>query len=354
MTPTPPTASAALRSPRFPLSIRDSLKDWYRRQDLAAVERNVLLTVGLDPLHDPSIRSMDVKIGPDKYLNELELGSPNSSKHIVLIHGYGAAKGFFYRNLRELASMPDTRLHAIDLLGYGRSSRVSRRDLPLQNSMTLKGVEEAEGWFGDALESWRQERGIKKFKLVAHSLGAYVGVRYAIAHPDVVERIILASPAGIKLSDVKVGKWFRWLWENNRSPFSLVRWAGPFGSKITSAWTSRRFALLSLQEQKALHQYAYAIFNAQGSGEYLLNCFLKPGATARFPLIDRMEGLVCPTLWLYGDRDWMDISAGRQAAGILRKMGQSARVLEIPDAGHHLYLDNDVVFNREATCFLRE
>lgn len=355
VTPTPPTASLPFGGPRFPLKLRQSIRDWCVSRDLASAERQVLRTVGLDPLLNSDVRSMDIRIGPGRYLNELEIGNPESQNHIVLIHGYGAAKGFFYRNLNALASLPNTRLHAIDLLGYGRSSRIARRKLPLKNAMTLEGVEAAESWFGDALEAWRVKRGIKKFKLVAHSLGAYIGVRYAVTRPEAVESIILVSPAGVQFSDTPVvAKWFSYLWEQNRSPFSLIRWAGPLGSKLTSAWTSRRFASLPLEEQVALHRYAYAIFNARGSGEFLLNCFLKPGARARFPLIDRMSGLQCPTLWLYGDRDWMSIKAGEEAVKILQKAGLSARVSEVIDAGHHLYLDNYNAFNEEAIEFLRK
>merc|ERR1712187_876393 len=69
----------------------------------------------------------------------------------------------------------------------------------------------------------------------------------------------------------------------------LVRWAGPFGPRIVSGWTSRRFSHLPAEEAKSLHDYSYSIFSLRGSGEYALAYILAPGAFARSPLIRRIQ-----------------------------------------------------------------
>jgi cardiolipin-specific phospholipase len=64
-----------------------------------------------------------------------------------------------------LSSVPGTRIYALDLLGMGNSSRphfkVRTRD-------PIGKIEEAEAFFIDALEEWRQEKKIDKMILMVH------------------------------------------------------------------------------------------------------------------------------------------------------------------------------------------
>lgn len=39
---------------------------------------------------------------------------------------------------------------------------------------------EAESWFIDSLEEWRKVKNLDDFILLGHSLGGYVGARYAL------------------------------------------------------------------------------------------------------------------------------------------------------------------------------
>lgn len=318
-----------------------------------------------------------VKTKDPLYMNELEIENSavldsNKKRHVVLVHGYGAAKGFFYRNFKMLANFGT--LHALDWLGYGLSTR-AHVNLP-RFKKRKDGVLYAEDWFVSALESWRQKRGIEKFVLVAHSLGAPVSCTYAKKYPHRVEKIVFVSPASVnrtpqsippeelydEQSPVKpapvsgktlnVPSWFRWLWEQHCSPFFLVRALGPWGPKITSGWTSRRFRSLPHKDQQALQSYSYSMFNAKGSGEYMLNYFLSAGSSSRWPLAERLEGLKCPSLWLYGDKDWMDVNGGLEAVERLRQMGVTADLKLVDNSGHHLYLDNVNAFNGYLHAFL--
>lgn len=193
-------------------------------------------------------------------------------------------------------------------------------------------------------------------------------------------------------------KWLVYLWDANISPFSIVRWAGPFGPRFVSGWTSRRFSHLPVDESDALHNYAYSLFRQRGSGEYALAYILAPGAFARSPLIRRIHGVGrqplppstqqsltqtpdgaassstslshkqklsretgIPIVMMYGENDWMDIAGGYAAEQKLKEEKEkvlmsaskeerdsengSAKVVIIRKAGHHLYLDGWEEFN---------
>ena len=390
--------------------------------------------------------------GKDRALNEfsVERVGEKTEQNLVMLHGYGAGLGFFYKNFEGLSRLPGWKLYALDLLGMGRSTRPPFK---LTSKDRQSCITEAEDWFIDALEEWRVKKKIDRFTLMGHSLGGYMAVAYALKYPGHLKKLVLASPVGVpedpyavnadlpdppastlaneitqdqeedikKSSNeqipekAKVGdnnnfmnarnrreqaeqegnnsppqrrplfKLFAYLWDANISPFSLVRWAGPLGPRMVSGWTSRRFSHLASEEAQALHTYAYSLMRQKGSGEYALAYILAPGAFARSPLIRRIGGVGrqtlhldeslkseigtsnqtreqgLPTVFIYGENDWMDVAGGfaaeqklkeekdrvlAQATAEERAQDQgSAKVVIVRKAGHHVYLDGWEEFN---------
>ncbi|KAF1361531.1 alpha/beta-hydrolase [Lizonia empirigonia] len=287
--------------------------------------------------------------GKGRALNEfsVERVDERVEENLVMLHGYGAGLGFFYRNFEALSRAEGWKVYALDLLGMGRSSRspfkIHAKDKDAK-------IAEAESFFVDALEEWRIQRGLDRFTLLGHSLGGYLAVAYALKYPGHLNKLILASPVGIPedpyavsddlpdptdstlanefaqdaaatpdnnnfLNQAKKNQaapdqaapdqpapdqpprrrmpgWLTYLWEANvLSPFSFVRWSGPLGPRLVSGWTSRRFSHLPEDEAQALHDYSYALFRQRGSSEYALGYLLAPGAFARSPLIRRIHGV---------------------------------------------------------------
>lgn len=342
----------------FPLSVKESFKHYTQRKDLDRIQDELLSTLPFYPTpnetHSAEVIHTVVNSSTGEYINELHIKPKVSSdKHVLFVHGYGAGLGFFIKNLEEIAKeRPDWHIHAIDLPGYGCSTR---GDFPW--SLNYSEYEKIEDWFTERLSSWWMQRKLNKDNtvVVAHSMGAYLCSVLNFVRPDLFQRMLLVSPAGIyhsrtqEILDATPG-WFKKLWGRNISPFVLVRNTGPLGSMFVSGWTSRRFSknpsLLNKHEQKLLHMYTYAIFNARGSGEYMLNYFLGPGGVPKHPLLDRLNRLRCDTTWLYGSHDWMDKLGGIQACNMLRRKSLQAEMVVVPDAGHHIYIDNFDVFNR--------
>jgi len=134
--------------------------------------------------------------GKNRALNEFSVERVGEEvKHsLVMLHGYGAGLGFFYKNFEALSRAPGWKLYALDMLGMGRSSRppfrIHAKDRPGK-------ITEAENWFIDALEEWRIERKLDKITLLGHSLGGYMAVAYALKYPGRLEKLVLASPVGI-------------------------------------------------------------------------------------------------------------------------------------------------------------
>jgi len=79
----------------------------------------------------------------------------------------------------------------------GRSSRNFPFKITAKATDTPERVKQAEAFFLDSLEEWRDKMGINKMTLVGHSLGAYLVTAYALKYPQHVSRLVLLSPAGV-------------------------------------------------------------------------------------------------------------------------------------------------------------
>jgi cardiolipin-specific phospholipase len=252
-------------------------------------------------------------------------------------------------------------------------------------------VREAESFFVDSLEDWRQKMGLEKMTLIGHSLGAYFSVVYALRYPTRVQKLILLSPAGVprgpnttvpsreltdsqdtldgpdsavpatkdqidkikaeqqteKNQESKRRKLLTYLWEEGWSPFQVVRSTFFWGPMLVGKYSSRRFTGLSEEDTRDLHDYILNITLAKGSGEYCISHILAPGAHARMPLVDRIAALKIPVTFVYGDSDWMDPEGGSQSVENLRQAGNGkGKMFIIPHAGHHVYLDNAAAVNK--------
>lgn len=89
----------------------------------------------------------------------------------------------------------DYHVYAIDLLGSGLSSR------PV---FLAKNCDEAESFYIESIESWRQNMDITNFTLIGHSMGGYVSAKYSLKYSQHIKRLILWSPLGVQKGPEKI------------------------------------------------------------------------------------------------------------------------------------------------------
>ncbi|KAH7031268.1 putative alpha/beta hydrolase [Microdochium trichocladiopsis] len=364
--PTPPTGRIPqTKKAFFPLGYKEAAFQWWHSVTPPIAERNVIAHIPYlreaigslestpsadhpgavqssartDPYGPRTWRSMMVPLsGKNRELNEFSVQRDGEEVDdtLVMLHGYGAGLGFFYKNFEPITRNEGWKLYALDMLGMGNSTRPT---FHIKSKDPAGKIDEAESWFVDALEEWRKIRKIEKFTLLGHSMGGYLAVSYALKYPGHLNKLILASPVGVPedpyaanadmpepqestfqdeftvdqeattrstgnansrlsspgSSGASTPKkrpypgWLTWLWDANVSPFSIVRLTGPLGPRFVSGWTSRRFNHLPEEERQTLHDYAYSLFRQPGSGEYALPYLLAPGAHARRPVINRIQ-----------------------------------------------------------------
>ncbi|XP_076888899.1 1-acylglycerol-3-phosphate O-acyltransferase-like [Bidens hawaiensis] len=276
-----------------------------------------------------------------RYINTVTFESNKESPTLVMVHGYAAAQGFFFRNFDALTK--HFRVIAIDQLGWGGSSRPD---------FTCKSTEETEAWFIDSLEEWRKAKNLDKFVLLGHSFGGYIAAKYALKHPERVQHLILVGSAGFTSETDHKSEWltkFRatWkgalanhLWESNFTPMKVLRGLGPWGPNLVRKYTSARFGegdMLNEEEAKLLTDYIYHTLAAKASGELCLKYIFSFGAFARSPLLQRASEWKVPTTFIYGVQDWMNYQGAVDAR---KNMSVPCEIIRVPKAGHFVFLDN--------------
>ncbi|XP_077231412.1 putative 1-acylglycerol-3-phosphate O-acyltransferase [Tasmannia lanceolata] len=284
-----------------------------------------------------------------RFINTVTFDSQGNLPTLVMVHGYGASHGFFFRNFDALASK--FRVVAIDQLGWGGSSRPD---------FTCKSTEETEAWFIDSFEEWRKAKNLSNFILLGHSFGGYVASKYALKHPEHVQHLILVGPAGVSSESDVNNEWvakfrstwqgsiFGRLWESNFTPQKIIRGLGPWGPDLVRKYTSARFGMYSTggelkeEESKLLTDYVYHTLAAKASGELCLKYIFSFGAFAKLPLLHRASEWKVPTTFIYGYQDWMNFQDAQAAR---RHMKVPCEIIRVPQAGHFVFIDNPSAFH---------
>lgn len=295
-----------------------------------------------------------------KVVNHDRTGS--DAPPLVLLHGYANGALYFYRNLLGLSKAHYSTTYALDMLGWGLSSRPEFRTTPDDET-----VESAEEVFVESLEAWRKANNIDRMTLGGHSMGGYLSVAYSEKYPERVERLILLSPVGVphrkddpaKRSHLPLRYQFMiglatTLWNRGTTPGAFLRTLPESRAKgMVEGYVERRLPAIKCPNERAvLSDYLFTNAMLPGSGEYCLNRILSPMAFAKKPAVHRIPSLKVKSVhFVYGQDDWMDASGGLEVQKICddrRRDGEDAPDVEVhgvKDAGHLLMLDNWEEFN---------
>jgi pimeloyl-ACP methyl ester carboxylesterase len=135
---------------------------------------------GLFALQDgrpPLLRVHDVRLAQGLRVSALTSGK---GPDVLLIHGLGSTKSSFVDTAAILAR--DFRVHAIDLPGFGASSK------PPMASYSA-------GWFAEAVRETLDALDIERAHLAGNSLGGRIAIELGLRYPERVGGLALLSPA---------------------------------------------------------------------------------------------------------------------------------------------------------------
>ena len=181
--------------------------------------------------------------------------------------------------------------------------------------------------------------GAREVRIVAQSMGGWTALEYALAHPERVRALVLASTAGTLARPPALFA----------DPEQLPAWerkAAAAASALQAANIHVAAGERMAREQSAAHFLYQEIDALSGVDKVTLRGKLHDTLTRP---AESLRSLSVPTLWLTGDED---IVYPPFLSDILAKMMPNARVAQVKQAGHSVYFERPAGFNRIVDEFL--
>ncbi len=127
--------------------------------------------------------------------NEIEIAFTDEGKGEVLlfIHGLASYLPAWNKNINELKSQ--YRCIAIDLPGFGKSSKPNA---PISME-----------FYAEIIKEFCQKMKLNQVTLVGHSMGAQISLTAALKYPKLIKQMILFAPAGLETFNKGQKQWFR-------------------------------------------------------------------------------------------------------------------------------------------------
>jgi abhydrolase domain-containing protein 4 len=282
-------------------------------------------------------------VGDDDKIWTLEMNPQSANVPILLLHGFGAGIGFWVLNLDAFAA--ERPLYAIDLLGYGRSTRCK----------FSKDAKEIEDQYVESIEKWRQLVKIEKMIILGHSFGGFLSTAYAMKYPERIEHVVLGDPWGFTgAPDLKQYSLYKRsvIWASGViSPLWIVRAAGPLGPVILRKGRPdivEKYENVVEKHDKTIAKYVYHCNTKKTTGELAFRHLLEVGAYPKRPMGERMlKGLKeeIPLTIIFASESWIDNSYGPIIKDG-RSVNSYTHIENIESAGHQLFSDNAEEFNR--------
>ncbi len=253
--------------------------------------------------------------------------SAQDAQDVILIHGLMDSALNWSKNIDALAQ--EHRVWAIDLIGFGFSSRVTAPTYSLK-------------YFARSVREWMDAQEIARASVVGHSLGGAVALELAHDFPARVDKLILIAPGTYR---VNVPPAVNLAARVPYVPRALVGWATTSRRARRSAWRGALGNAYRIDAQEA-KKYARPL-RVRGTADALVAMAASPRAS---DLPAGLTRIAARTLILWGDRDLtVPVKHGEHHERSL----PNAEFVILEGAGHVPQIACPAVVNRLMLEFLR-
>lgn len=253
---------------------------------------------------------------------------------VLLVHGLASNAGFWRYNISELSK--HFRIIAVDLPGYGKSDKGN-----YSYKMTF---------FANTIKQLLDELQIDKVNFVGHSMGGQIGIWFSILYPDRVNKLVLASTAGIEKFNRGEGEWLK------------------------SVVTIR--SVKNTNEEGVRRNLSNNFYNWREELEWMVEERVRMAKAKDFdlfaravnrsvagmidePTSDKLSQIKAPTLIIYGEKDglipnpYLHPGFTSDVFKIGNQKIQNSILHEIKNCGHMIMMEKPKEFNEAIINFLK-
>jgi len=258
-----------------------------------------------------------------------------NGKTVVLLHGKNF-NGAYWKTTVEALTKEGFRVIVPDQIGFGKSSK------PTDYQFTFQQLAQNTKAVLDELK-------INKIYLLGHSMGGMVATRFALMHPETVEKLILENPIG--LEDWKLVAPYTSIDKNYETELKA-------DYESTKKYQSQSY--YDNQWKPEYDEWVYLLTGWTKAPDYpkvaLVNAKTSDMIFTQ-PVVYEFENLNVPTLLIIGTRDRTAIGKNNvKDPAVAAKMGQyqilgketqqkikGSKLVELDNVGHLPHIE---VFNR--------
>ena len=252
---------------------------------------------------------------------------------LLLVHGLGSYARAWSKNIDVLAQ--NYRVIAVDLPGYGHSSKGH-----YEYSMSFNA---------DVLRHLIDSLALGSVTLAGHSMGGQIAMTLVLESPELVDRLILISPAGFERFDEGESAWMK----NIMTP-ELVR-----DTPVRAIDKNVRINFYEFPEDAAW--MITDRIQLRGASDFYNYCFAvskNVEGMLRGIVWDKLDQISQPTLVLFGANDalipnrFLHPGWTKGIAEIAEEIPRST-ITVIPKCGHFVQLDAFDATNKAIKDFLK-
>ena len=233
--------------------------------------------------HLPSAEFNEIEYGFEvktQKVRNINIGYIDEGKGdiLLLIHGLGSNAKAWSKNIPALSR--DHRVIAVDLPGYGTSDKGHYQ-------YTLS-------FYATVLKEFLAGLGVDEAVFIGHSMGGQIAMVSALENPELVQGLVLISPAGFEAFTDGEGDWLR----------------RAVSAKFVSETTVRGVAInLESNFYDTPEDAEFMItdrLQVRGASDFDRYCYavsLNVAAMLDYPVYDRLDEISQPTLVLFGEND---------------------------------------------------
>ena len=265
-----------------------------------------------------------------RWVNLVDIGE---GPVVMFVHGISGCWQNWLENIPLFAR--EQRVIAVDLPGFGAS------EMP-DGAISISA-------YADTLDALLDVLEIDVVRLVANSMGGFIGADLAIRHPARVERLVLAAAAGLSVEFIRTGRRAGLRHRAENVVFAGIGRIASYSPLLARRGRLRSVLLMLFTAHPSRLPSQLAFEQVNGSG--------KPGfsgaldALCSYPIRARLPEIACPTLIVWGRRDLL---VPVKDAALFEQLIGDSRKLIYDDTGHLTMLERPARFNADVLAFLHE
>lgn len=258
----------------------------------------------------------------------------NGDKTLVFVHGLSSNLDSWKMNLQGLTG--DYRCIAIDLPGYGKSSR-SKTDYSLAE-------------YAKVLNELVEKMELSNVVLVGHSMGGQIGLHSVLNYPQTYQKLILIAPAGIETFTEQEAA----VMKSAYTPAMVVNTSD---EQILANYKLNFYSFPD--EAQSMVDDRIAMKEAEDFPDYAETVVNNIHAMLEEPVIDEIQNIKIPVLMIFGRNDMLIpnkyFHPSESIEGLIETSGEKFQHLEvevIDEAGHFVNFEKAEAVNERIKIFL--